>query len=42
MAILNPIQESEFIENEFREYLKYTFNFNDDEYRKQFIQELDR
>lgn len=42
MARLNPIQESEFIENEFREYLKYTFNFNDDEYRKQFIQELDR
>ena len=27
MARLNPIQESEFIENEFREYLKYTFNF---------------
>lgn len=42
MSRLNPIQESEFIENEFREYLKDTFNFNDEEYQKQFIQELDR
>lgn len=42
MARLNPIQESEFIENEFREYIKDTFNFNDKEYQKQFIQELDR
>ena len=31
MARLNPIQESDFIENEFREYLKDTFNFSDKE-----------
>ena len=42
MARLNPIQESEFIENEFREYLKDTFNFSDKDYQQQFINELDR
>lgn len=42
MARLNPIQESKFIENEFREYLKDTFDFSDSEYKKQFIEELDR
>lgn len=42
MARLNPIQESEFIENEFREYLKDTFNFSDKDYQQQFIKELDR
>ena len=42
MARLNPIQESEFIENEFREYLKDTFSFSDKEYQNQFAQELDR
>lgn len=42
MARLNPIQESNFIEKEFREYLKDTFNFKDKDYQSQFIQELDR
>ena len=42
MARLNPIQESDFIENEFREYLKDTFNFSDKEYQQQFVKELDR
>src|SRR5574344_1240779 len=42
MARLNPIQESNFIESEFREYLKDTFSFRDKEYQEQFIQELDR
>lgn len=40
MARLDPIQESKFIENEFREYLKDTFNFSDKEYQAQFIKEL--
>ena len=42
MGRLNPIQESDFIENEFREYLKDTFNFSDKEYQHQFVKELDR
>ena len=42
MARLNPIQESDFIENEFREYLKDTFYFSDKEYQQQFVKELDR
>lgn len=42
MVRLNPIQESDFIENEFREYLKDTFNFSDKEYQQQFVKELDR
>ena len=42
MARLNPIQESNFIENEFREYLKDTFNFSDKDYQEQFSKELDR
>lgn len=41
MTKLNPIQESEFIENEFREYLKDTFSFSDQDYQKQFIKDLD-
>ena len=41
MARLDPIQEAEFIEKEFREYLKDTFSFSDKEYQEQFVKELD-
>lgn len=42
MAKLNPIEESDYIEKEFREYLKDTFNFKDVDYKKQFFEELDK
>ncbi len=42
MSRLNPIEEANFIENEFREYLKDTFNFKDVDYQKQFMEQLDK
>ncbi|MDE6141146.1 MAG: DEAD/DEAH box helicase, partial [Bacilli bacterium] len=42
MTRLNPIEESSFIEQEFRNYLKYTFNFSDKDYQEQFEKELDK
>lgn len=42
MAKLNPIEQSEYIENEFREYIKSTFRFNDVDYQNNFVDELDR
>ncbi len=40
MSRFNPIEESEFIESQFREYLKDTINFNDPDYQTEFIKEL--
>ena len=34
MKKLNPIEESNFINDEFKEYLKDTFHFNNIEYQK--------
>lgn len=42
MSKLNPIEEAEFIEKDFRSYLKSTFNFNETNYQKMFINELDK
>lgn len=42
MARLNPIDEANFIEEEYRRYLKSTFRFDDDTYQKQFENELDK
>ena len=42
MARLNPIEESNYIEHEFREYLKDTFNFKDSDYQKEFVENLDK
>lgn len=39
---LNPIEEAKFIESEFREYLKDTFSFKDNEYKTEFERELDK
>ena len=36
----NPIEEFEFIENNFRSYLKSTFKFNEKEYQSMFEKEL--
>ena len=41
MAKLNPIEQSKFIEKEYREFLKDTFYFEDNDYEKQFLEELD-
>lgn len=41
MSKLNPIEEFEFIENNFRSYLKSTFKFNEKEYQAMFEKELD-
>lgn len=41
MAKLNPIEQSKFIENEYRDFLKDTFRFEDVEYEKQFLKELE-
>lgn len=38
---MNPIEKANFIEKEYREYLKYTFSFKDEDYKEQFIRELD-
>ena len=40
MSKLNPIEEFEFIENNFRSYLKSTFKFNEKEYQAMFEKEL--
>lgn len=40
MNKLNPIQQSEYIESNFREYIKDTFDFKDKAYQKQFENEL--
>lgn len=42
MAKLNPIDEAKFIEQEYRQYLKSTFRFDDEKYQKQFEDELDK
>ncbi len=42
MSRLNPVEEANFIENQFREYLKDTFNFKDETYQKEFINELNK
>lgn len=42
MAKLNPIEQSEFIEKEYREYLKDSFNFHSKEYQNQFIKGLEK
>ena len=42
MAKLNPIEQSQFIEKEYREYLKDTFNFQNKEYQEQFIKGLEK
>ena len=42
MSKLNPIEEAEFIEKDFRSYLKSTFNFSETNYQKMFIKELDK
>lgn len=42
MSKLNPIEKAEFIEKDFRSYLKSTFNFNETNYQKMFIKELDK
>jgi superfamily II DNA/RNA helicase/ribosomal protein L37AE/L43A len=39
---LNPIEQSEYIEKEFREYVKSTFQIEDDIYEKEFQKELER
>lgn len=41
MNKLDPIEQSKYIENEFREYIKDTFHFKDNDYQKQFEKELD-
>lgn len=41
MKKLNPIEESNFINDEFKEYLKDTFHFNNIEYQRLFEKELD-
>ena len=41
MKKLNPIEESNFINDEFKEYLKDTFHFNNNEYQRLFEKELD-
>lgn len=40
MSKLNPIEEFEFIEDNFRSYLKSTFKFNEKEYQTMFEDEL--
>lgn len=40
MKKLNPIEQSEYIEEEFREYVKSTFQIEDDVYEKEFKNEL--
>ena len=42
MKKLNPIEQSEYIEKEFREYVKSTFQIEDDIYEKEFQKELER
>ena len=38
---MNPIEQSKYIEKEFREYVKSTFQIEDEEYEKCFKKELD-
>ena len=42
MKKLNPIEQSEYIEKEFREYVKSTFQIEDEIYEKEFKKELER
>lgn len=42
MKKLNPIEQSEYIEKEFREYVKSTFQIEDDIYEKEFKSELEK
>lgn len=42
MKKLNPIEQSEYIEKEFREYVKSTFQIEDEIYEKEFQKELER
>lgn len=42
MSKLNPIEEFEFIENEFRNYINSTFKFNENEYQTMFENELNK
>lgn len=42
MKKLNPIEQSEYIEKEFREYIRSTFQIEDDVYEKKFKEELKR
>ncbi len=41
MKRMNPIEQSKFIENEFRKYIKSTFILNDPVYQSEFQNELD-
>lgn len=42
MVRMNPIQQSKFIEYEYRKYLKSSFQFGNDEYQKCFNDELEK
>ena len=42
MSKLNPIEEFEFIENEFRNYINSTFKFNENEYQTMFENALNK
>lgn len=38
---MNPIEQTRYIENKFRKYIKSTFQLNDTDYNSKFIRELD-
>lgn len=40
MKKINPIEQSGYIENEFRDYVKSTFQIQDEVYQKEFNEEL--
>ena len=42
MAKMNPIEQSKFIESEYRQYIKSTFGFSDEVYQKMFIDEINK
>lgn len=42
MVKMNPIQQSKYIENEYRKYLKSSFRFGNDDYQESFNEELEK
>lgn len=42
MKKMNPIEQSEYIENKFREYIQSTFDIEDEIYEKEFKEELNK
>ena len=41
MVRRNPIEKSHYISNEFTHFIRSTFRFNDPEYQKEFIKQLE-